>query len=65
MDNANFDFILNIFTTLTGEIPEQMLYREDGNSIELRTLGSADNCLSVELQKGGWDLIGGIMEGAA
>ena len=65
MDNAKVDYILDIFKTLTNEVPDQMLYRENGDSIELRTIDSTGNCLPYELQSGGWNLIGSQMVGAA
>ena len=58
MDKANIDYILNIFRTLSTEQPEQLLYRENGDSIELRTLESNGNCLSLGMQNNGWKLIG-------
>ena len=61
MDKAKVDYILNIFKTLSTELPEQMLYREDGNSIELRTLDSSANGFLHELQSSGWNLIGSKM----
>ena len=65
MDKANIDYILDIFKTLSTELPEQMLYREDGESIELRTLDSIGNSLAQELQNNGWSLIGSAMTEAA
>jgi hypothetical protein len=57
MDKTNVDFILDIFKTLSNELPDQMLYREDGDSIELRTLDSIEECLSQDMQSNGWNLI--------
>ena len=37
MDTAKIDYIMNIFRTLSTEMPEQMLYREDGDNFELKT----------------------------
>lgn len=65
MDRANIDYILDIFRTLSTELPEQMLYREDGESIELRTLDSIGNSPVQELQSNGWSLIGNLMTEAA
>ena len=65
MDKANIDYILDIFKTLSTELPEQMLYREDGESIELRTLDSIGSSLAQELQNNGWSLIGSAMTEAA
>ena len=65
MDNANIDYILDIFRTLSTDLPEQMLYREDGKNIELRTLESIGNDLTQELQNNGWSLIGNLMTEAA
>ena len=65
MDKANIDYILDIFKTLSTDLPEQMLYREDGESIELRTLDSIGNSLAQELQNNGWSLIGSAMTEAA
>ena len=65
MDKANIDYILDIFKTLSTDLPEQMLYREDGESIELRTLDSIGSSLAQELQNNGWSLIGSAMTEAA
>lgn len=65
MDIVNIDYLMNIFKALSTELPEQMLYRENGDSIELRTPDSIGNCTSSELQNGGWSLIGSRMIEAA
>ena len=57
MDNAKIDYILDIFKTLTNELPEQMLFRENGDSLELKTLDRIGNCLPMDLQNSGWSLI--------
>ena len=57
MDTANIDYIMNIFKILSTELPEQMLYREDGDTMELKTLDSIGNCLSLEMQNSGWNLV--------
>ena len=57
MDNAKIDYILDIFKTLTNELPEQMLFRENGDSLELKTLDGIGNCLLPDLQNNGWSLI--------
>jgi len=58
MDKANIDYILNIFKTLTSELPEQMLYRDNGDNIQLRILDSIDNGQSSGFPENGWRLIG-------
>lgn len=65
MDITNVDYIMNIFRTLAGELPEQMLYRENGDSIELRIPEGGDNCFPTDLQSNGWSLIGTQMSEAA
>ena len=57
MDNAKIDYILDIFKTLTNELPEQMLFRENGDSLELKTLDGIGNGLLPDLQNNGWILI--------
>lgn len=57
MNRANIDYIMDIFRTLSNEVPEQMLYRENGDSIELRTPDNDGSCLSLDLQNNGWNLI--------
>ena len=57
MDNAKIDYILDIFKTLTNELPEQMLFRENGDSLELKTLDGIGNGLLPDLQNSGWSLI--------
>ena len=65
MNNANLDYILDIFKTRTSELPEHMLYRENGDSIELRTLDSIVSCPPTESLGNGWKLIGCQMGEAA
>ena len=65
MNTANIDYILDIFRTITGDLPEQMLYREDGDSIELKTLDSTGSGFSPDLQDNGWMMIGCRMVEAA
>ena len=57
MDNAKIDYILDIFKTVTNELPEQMLFRENGDSLELKTLDGIGNGLLPDLQNNGWSLI--------
>ena len=65
MDTSKVDFIMDIFKTLSTELPKQMLYREDGDSIELKTLDSIGNCMPLELLNNGWQLIGSRVAEAA
>ena len=65
MDKNKLDYIMDIFRTLSTEVPEQMLYRENGDSIELRTPDSIAGCLPLDLQDNGWKLIGCQMVEAA
>ena len=64
MDTANIDYIMNIFKTLSTELPEQMLYREDGDTFELKTIDSIGNCISFDMQNSGWNLISSQVAGA-
>ena len=65
MDKANIDYIMDIFRILSNEVPDQMLYREDGDSIELRTIDDSAGCLTRDALNNGWRLIGSQMAGAA
>ena len=65
MDTNKIDYIMSIFKTLSTELPEQMLYREDGDTMELKTIDSIGNCLPTELQSNGWNLVSSQMSGAA
>ncbi len=65
MDTTKIDYIMNIFKTLSTERPDQMLYREDGDTMELKTLDSIGNCFSPELQNNGWNLISSQVTQAA
>ena len=58
MDTTKVDYILDIFRTLSSEVPDQMLYRENGDSIELRNPDSIGNDLQATLRDSGWNLIG-------
>ena len=57
MDTTKIDYIMNIFRTLSTELPDQMLFREDGDTMELKTLDSIGNCLPLEMQNSGWNLV--------
>ena len=59
MEKSNMDFIMDVFKIITGELPEMMLYREDGDSMELRSIDSLEGCMAMDLQSNGWDLVGG------
>ena len=59
MEKSNMDFIMDVFKTITGELPEMMLYREDGDGMELRSIDSLEGCMAMDLQSNGWDLVGG------
>ena len=63
MDKAKVDYILDIFKTLSTELPEQMLYRENGDSFELRTPDGIGNYLPSDMQNNGWNLIGSRIAG--
>ena len=58
METANFEFILDIFKTLTTELPEQMLYRDNGDIIELRTVDSTEIIRHKGSEDNGWKLVG-------
>ena len=49
MDKVNIDYLMDIFRALSTELPEQMLYRENGDSIELRTLDSIENSIGSSI----------------
>ena len=57
MDTTKIEFIMDIFKTLSTELPDQMLFREDGDTMELKTLDSIGNCLPLEMQNSGWNLV--------
>ena len=57
MDKAKVDYIMDIFKTLSTELPDQMLYRESEDSIELRTFNGIGTCLPLEMQNNGWNII--------
>ena len=56
---TNMEFVMDVFKTLAGELPELMLYREDGDSMELRSVDGLESCMTMDLQSSGWDLVGG------
>ena len=58
MDKTKVDYILDIFRTLSSEVPDQMLYRENGDSIELRAPDDSERTLSPVMQDNGWKLVG-------
>lgn len=45
MEKANIETLVNIFKALTTEMPEELLYRENGNRIELRIPDGASGTL--------------------
>lgn len=65
MDKAKIDYIMDIFKTLTNELPEQMLFRDNGDSIELKTLDSIGSSLASDLKDSGWMLVGSRIPEAA
>ena len=50
MDKVNIDYLMDIFRALSTELPEQMLYRENGDSIELRTLDGIENSIGSSIE---------------
>jgi hypothetical protein len=40
MEKANKEYLINIFKELTTELPQDLIYREDGDSIELKSFAS-------------------------
>lgn len=40
MEKANKEYLINIFKELTTELPQDLIYRENGDSIELKSLSS-------------------------
>ena len=65
MDINNIEYIMDLFKTLTGEMPDQMLYRENGDSIELKTPDDSGNGTMHDLQNAGWNLISCRIHAAA
>lgn len=55
---TNLEFIMDVFKTLAGELPEMMLYREDGDNMELKSIDSLEGCMAMDMQSSGWDLVG-------
>ncbi len=45
MEKANIETLVNIFKALTTEMPEELLYRENGSRIELRIPDGASGTL--------------------
>jgi hypothetical protein len=37
MENANIEYLMNIFRELTTEMPDELINRENGDIIELRS----------------------------
>ena len=40
MEKANKEYLINIFKELTTELPHDLIYSENGDCIELKSLGS-------------------------
>jgi len=57
MDNTNIEYLLNIFRELTTELPHELIYRENGDSIELKSIGSYGDYQSHEVPERGWSFI--------
>ena len=47
MEKANKEYLINIFKELTTELPQDLIYRENGDSIELKSLGSLTDSMPV------------------
>ena len=43
MEKANIETLVNIFKALTTEMPEELLYRENGSRIDTKNAGGAKN----------------------
>ena len=46
MENANIEYLLGIFRELTTELPEDLIYQENGDSIGLKSLGGC-GCIQL------------------
>ena len=64
MNKINIDYALDIFRALTTELPDELLYRDSGDSIELRSPDSMDS-LATDILGNGWNMIGSQMIEAA
>lgn len=65
MEMTNIDYMLDIFRTLSTELPDQMLYRENESGMELKAADSIGSSLAADMQDSGWNLIGRPMTEAA
>ena len=52
MDKVNIDYLMDIFRAISTELPEQMLYRDNGDSIELKTPDSIGNSVDSNIESG-------------
>lgn len=65
MNKINIDYALDIFRALTTELPDELLYRDNGDSIELRSPDSMMDSLAADILGNGWNMIGSQMIEAA
>ena len=65
MNKINIDYALDIFRALTTELPDELLYRDSGDSIELRSPDSMMDSLATDILGNGWNMIGSQMIEAA
>lgn len=61
MEKTNMEFVMDVFKTLAGELPEMMLYREDGDSMELKAIDGLGDSRALDLQSNGWNLVGDLI----
>lgn len=61
MEKTNMEFVMDVFKTLAGELPEMMFYREDGDSMELKAIDGLGDSRALDLQRNGWDLVGDLI----
>ena len=65
MDKTNIESLISIFKELTTELPQEMIYRVTGDSIELKTLESVGGAMVADSQLRDWNLVSSQMYGAA
>ena len=61
MDKVNVESLMSIFRFLSTELPEELMYRETEDCIELKSLESIRDTLPPESQYNGWNLINAQM----
>jgi len=65
MDKKNIESLISIFKELTTELPQELIYRANGDCIELKSLENYVDGHALEPAEMGWNHISSQVYGIA